>query len=325
MSQDFGTALTEAQRIRKEAADWMQRRAFWNWSADDEAAFSRWLAASTSHHIAYLRIRAMWDRTERLSALRRPGFVRTTATHASRKWIVPAGIAAAIAIASLAGAPYLSGVTHPKEQTFSTQVGGHRVVKLSDGSKIELNTNSVLRLSPQSRQAWLDKGEAYFQIVHDARHPFSVSVAGRRIEDLGTKFVVRTEADKLTVGLLEGKASLRASEARASAQLALLLPGDVATATASGIKVTSRTEQALLNALAWRQNMLIFDSAPLSEVVAQLNRYNARKVVISDPELAQLKVDAAIPTNGVDAFVRVARNFLGLHVRLRGEDVVIER
>ena len=54
----------------------------------------------------------------------------------------------------------------------------------------------------------LDKGEAYFEIKHDAAHPFVVVwPADHRIVDLGTKFLVRDEANGREVALVEGRAS----------------------------------------------------------------------------------------------------------------------
>jgi transmembrane sensor len=71
--------------------------------------------------------------------------------------------------------------------------------------------------------------------------------------------------------------------------------------------------------------MLVFNNAALTDVAAELNRYNQRRVIIADPSLARLKIDASIPTNGVEAFARVARNFLGLKVQSNKSEIVISR
>lgn len=325
MNNEPAAPASDTHRVRTEAAAWIQKRAFWDWSAEDETAFEHWLAAAPSHHIAYLRVQAVWGRTERLSALRRPMNPRAVAPARSHKRFFLAGIAVAAVIFSLVGGFAAFDLPGFGEERFTTAIGDHRIVTLSDGSRIELNTNSVLRLGKTQRQAWLDQGEAYFDIVHDAQHPFSVFVAGKRVEDLGTKFVVRTETGKLTIGLFEGKASLKASAAPQAAELAVLVPGDVAISTAHGTTVTTKTERALRNTLSWRQNMLIFNNTPLTDIADQLNRYNHRKVVIADSSLAQLKIDASIPTNGVEAFGRVAKNYLGLRVQTRESEIIISR
>lgn len=317
MSDRPGAPPTEVQKARFEAAAWIQRQSFWDWNDSLQAEFEAWLNASPSHRIAFLRSQTAWQRTERLVALRRPPSHRIENT-ARRKWIPFAGLAAAVAIAGVIGGSLFPTASTSRE--FSTGIGEHRVIQLSDGSQIELNTNTALRLASAQRKAWLEKGEAYFQIVHDPKNPFSVTVAGKRVEDLGTKFVVRANGQRITVGLLEGKAIVRDL---GTARVASLSPGDVATADGDRLSVSSPPHQALMDDLAWRQGMLVFDNASLADVVRELNRYNRQKVVIADPELARLKLDASIPTNGIDAFVRVARNFLGLHAHERDNEIVI--
>ena len=41
---------------------------------------------------------------------------------------------------------------------------------------------------------------------------------------------------------------------------------------------------------SWRDGRLVFDNDPLSRVVAEVNRYSARKVVLGDPSLAEMRV-----------------------------------
>ncbi len=55
------------------------------------------------------------------------------------------------------------------------------------------------------RTVTLDGGEAYFEVVHDARHPFVVLAGNRRITDLGTKFSVSREGDHVQVVVKEGR------------------------------------------------------------------------------------------------------------------------
>src|SRR6185437_1701142 len=60
----------DANGIEWKAADWLQRRQFWNWSADDQAQLDVWLAESSAHRVAFLRLKSGYAQTERLVALR---------------------------------------------------------------------------------------------------------------------------------------------------------------------------------------------------------------------------------------------------------------
>jgi transmembrane sensor len=218
-----------AQKVRMRAATWLQRRQFWNWSEADQIELDRWLAESSSHQVAYIRIKAVWNRTERLTALRHSAnpsrkngsrFGRTIFAHAI-------AAAAIVALIGFTGVRYLTGTAGT---TWTTSVGGRRALALLDGSKIELNTNTVLRITDDQRIAWLDRGEAYFQIKHDHARPFVVIASGRRVVDIGTKFLVRDNGNKLEVALVEGRARIESEKARANGQTAILTPGDVAIA-----------------------------------------------------------------------------------------------
>jgi transmembrane sensor len=71
--------------------------------------------------------------------------------------------------------------------------------------------------------------------------------------------------------------------------------------------------------------LLIFKYTPLSEAVAEVNRYNTDKVVIAEAAVADRTIYGTVPTQNIDAFVRVAKNALGLHVAKRGNEYVISR
>ena len=121
-----------ADMVDEAAADWIARRDTGAWSAADQAAFDQWLASSTRHRVAWLRLNAAWDRADELAgepaAPRKPLLPR-------RSWIAAAAIAATL----------LAGVFAAVElgpERYATTVGGARAELLEDGSRLELNTDS---------------------------------------------------------------------------------------------------------------------------------------------------------------------------------------
>ena len=68
-SHDQMSGLMDARAVEARAANWLQRRQFWDWSDSDQAALDQWLAESEVHLVTYLRLEAAWSRTERLVAL----------------------------------------------------------------------------------------------------------------------------------------------------------------------------------------------------------------------------------------------------------------
>jgi transmembrane sensor len=315
-------AFDSAIDIETRAVDWLQRLHFWDWSSEDQSALETWLAESAAHRVAYLRMKSGYARTERLVALRTPG---AEDVKPNRRRFFP--VAAAVAVAAMfavAGSFYFSNRT---ETVYTTPVGGHKTIILADGSQIELNTDTVLILrgaSPQ-RVAELEKGEAYFQIKHDAAHPFVVRTAQHHVTDLGTKFLVRSEADRVEVTLVEGLASFESDNTSMQPRAVLLKPGNIAIATADTMSVTKETARNLINQLGWRRGILVFRNATLADAVTALNRYNGDKLVIGDRDAARLTINGTFGTHDTKFFARMAQTVFGLRVTSSGNSTIISR
>lgn len=315
-----------ADDVQAQAAQWILRRQeSANWNETDQAEVDAWVAQSLAHRVAYLRLEAAWTDAVRLTALKH-STIHAPAKIASarRRWI---GAAAAVCAIVLLASAWASYFLFPHEQTYTTPVGGHQTVVLGEGSKIELNTDTVLRLVTRAgqRTAWLDRGEAYFQIRHDAAHPFMVMAAGHRVIDIGTEFLVRRESDRLEVVLVKGRAQVDTPGDAASHRM-MLMPGNVAVASASGaISVTRKSEKDLKSALGWRHGVLVFNRTTLAAAADEFNRYNRKQLVIADPSVARLTINGTLSANNPRELTRIAQDFFGLRIFQRGDVVVISR
>ena len=319
------TAPSQALEIRSKASQWViARQASAGWTEQDQAALDTWLAESSANRLAYWRMEAAWKHTERLNALRTPPSTGSSGQKRVSKILGTMASLIALAILGTVSAFYL---LQPRSKTYETPVGGRLMIALNDGSKIELNTDTVLHVSgaENGRGAILERGEAYFQIKHDANHPFALSVSGHRIIDLGTKFSVRKDADRVEVALLEGSAKIETDAENKSPQAAVLSTGDVAVATSNSLTVSKKPVVDLDNNLAWRHDMLAFKYATLAQVAAEFNRYNNTKIVIADAQAAQLTVYGNFPTKNVAAFADAIQVSFKLHVENLNGEVVISR
>lgn len=314
-----------APHIKEQASEWIARRMLGPWSDADQAALDAWLAASLAHEIAFMRMEAGWNRTERLAALRDPGEPFPRPIIKSR----PASyrVAAILAVVTALG---IAGVFIPRgseSQTYATPVGGHQIITLSDGSRIELNTDTAIRTNVRAsrREVTLLKGEAYFQVEHDAARPFVVTVAGHRVIDLGTKFLIRKEEGRLQVSLIEGRAELQSADNDIQQHSVVLTPGDVAVASADALSVSRRPTKELHNELGWRRGVIVFSHTTLGDAAAEFNRYNATKIVIADPQIGSRVIGATLAVHDVDAFADVAREIFGLRVQKQKNEILITR
>ena len=148
--------------IEQVAAQWINRAQSSQWTAQDQRQLDAWLGQDTAHRVAWLRLKSVWDRADRLAAVRGVQSPRT------RRWASPVRWSAAAAVAMLAvllNMPWWGPGTR-----YTTEVGGREVVDLSDGSRVELNTHTELRaqVDPSLRHVWLDVG-AHLKLTQAAR------------------------------------------------------------------------------------------------------------------------------------------------------------
>jgi transmembrane sensor len=312
-----------ASDVRMQAAAWLERRQRADWSGEDQAALDAWLAASPSHMISYLRVEAAWNRAHRLGVLRQPAHVEPAPARRASRFLKFASVfAVTIALLGGGGAFY---TWMPRESSYATGVGGHEILPLKDGSQIELNTDTVVRVSTNTaqREVWLDKGEAYFRIHHDAAHPFVVFAGNRRITDVGTAFLVRRDNDRVKVTLVEGRAQFE--NAQRADRPVMLKPGDVVTASANAVSVSKEDATGLTAGLGWRHGLLIFHYTTLADAAAEFNRYNSNKLIITDAGVGRMKIVGTFATNNVAAFADIAEDVLHLKVTHLADEIVIAR
>jgi transmembrane sensor len=325
MSEPVHMPLAPANDVEARAALWLEERDFGEWNDDAQAALNAWLEESWENRVAFWRLDAAWNRTERLIALR--PHCDEAQTEAMRRPMLPMlmGLAAVFAIVAMLGFGAARLLAPPDVKTYATAIGGRETIKFADGTKIELNTNTVIhtRMTTAERTIWLDRGEAYFEVKHDSTHPFRVITGKNIVTDLGTKFSIRRNKDHLVVALLAGR--VRFGSSNPAQQSVLLSPGDTITATADSISVTKEAIQALSNALSWREGVLSFDNAALIDVAAEFNRYNREKIVVSDPAVESIRISGTFQTGNADAFIATVQRVFQLRVKRDGETIVISR
>jgi transmembrane sensor len=316
----------EAGDIQLRAAQWVVERASAAWSEEDRQNLDAWLAQSTAHEVAFWRAKHAWEKADRVVALKSPmqRGVERQPRAAGRSGLFR--VAVGLCAAAIVGVIVFDMQSGPDYTTYSTPVGGRKILRLADGSHIELNTNTVLRLSRGNgaRQAILDRGEAFFDIVHDAAHPFTIEARGRRIVDVGTKFLVRDAQERLQVSMLEGEVTLSAPK-NSGDKPSRLTAGDVAVATATSTVITKEPKPAIADAASWRQGMLVFRHTTLADAVAEFNRYNDAQLVVAGERAGNMKIDGKFQTHDVDTFAEVAKDVLHLNVQKVGKKTVMSR
>lgn len=298
--------------IEQEASGWLARRDGGAGSPEEQAQFERWLDADIRHRVAYLKIESTWRRADRLRDLAPldggadPDLLRPPAP---RRW--PLALAASLFLALVTGAYFLhqyrSGWQH-----YHTPVGGFARIVLDDGSVVDLNTDSEIRvrLEEKLRDLRLVRGEGRFTVAHDKTRPFVVSAADTAVRAVGTAFAVRVhDAKRVDVLVAEGSVAIAAAAAREAPPLTA---GEAAVVQGDQVSVIRVEPELMERRLAWTSGRLQFRGESLRDAVAEFNRYNRRQIRIADASLDALRVGGNFSATDPESFAAAVSSSFGL-------------
>jgi len=232
----------------------------------------------------------------------------------------------------------LAGLNAYRNTHLATGTGEQRIVHLADGSTMELNSESRVRIrfSARERNVELVEGQALFKVAKDLTRPFVVQSAGTRVRAVGTQFDVYRKISGTQVTVVEGRVAVFAQRALPPAQRTADRytgeAGSPSVLVSTGEQVTVTDQEVpkprpanLRVATAWTQRELVFDMTPLAEVAQEFNRYNTRKLVISDPVVATFHVTGIFPSADPDLLLRFLRAQQGINVVAAGGEIRVSR
>ncbi len=283
------------------ADEWFARRHAPDRTRDEEAAFKAWLESDPSHESEYAECERFWRVPQGLSAqpdlaaeaLHAAGLYRAAAgiarqadgppesapTRTAAKWAAATALAA-----SLAAIVWLLAPIELRDPgAIKTARGEQRTVALSDGSTVQINTDSlfVARMNERERRVELLRGEAFFNVVRDPARPFVVKAGASEVRVVGTQFSVREHGGKLEVIVKEGTVNV--------------IP-DISRVTAADAGLT-----------AWRTGSLEFDGMTLDDVVTEVNRYTDTRLVIGHDSLKSQRISGRVRVGDIDTIRFILR------------------
>lgn len=348
-------------RIRQEATDWLIRFSEHEVDAAARAEFNNWLCASPEHVRAYLRVSAFWQEAEHIDgrpvprdidalvqlARREPNVIPLEPgreTDAPREVVsrVPrrmkfAAVAASVLFAT--GIGVTTWFAHSRASVYETGIGEQRTVTLKDGSTVVINAGSQLKVaySDTERGIELREGQALFTVAKNPSRPFIVRSSGVSVRAVGTQFDVNLKDAGPVVTVIEGRVSVarqqrgdgesaaiaQGSAGPEAAQELLLAAGEQALVTAQSVRKQSLAQAQ--TATAWTQGLLVFDGAPLSEVIHEFNRHNPKPLVVTSDDLLQLKVSGTFPAAGAERILRFLEQRFDVTVSETSDAIRISR
>jgi len=285
-----------ADELRDQAVAWLLRMRSIHCSQAERNAFEVWLIENPGHRQAYEAVEAQWAWMEPFKAMDFPA--RNAALRYRSKprrrlfaYAAAATLVLALGLTALSPDGWL-GIP----RTYLVKKGDRQTIMLADGSNLELNTESEVRVhfNHWRRQVELIKGEAFFTVRHDAERPFEVRAGSGLIRDIGTAFEVYRQPNQVIVAVQEGIVEVQASTTRrltAGQQLAYNEKGEFQDMQSQDIAVLT----------AWRQGQLIFRNRRLDDVLAELSRYHNKRIRLQNTTLRSLRVSGTFHTDELNS------------------------
>ncbi len=182
-----------------------------------------------------------------------------------------------------------------KELYFHNEPGHQTTLLLPDSSRVYLGAASTLRFkqSTDGSRLVLLEGQAYFEVQHDERRPFTVTTGSITTVDIGTAFNIRYYPGEpnIEVAVTSGKVQVLH---KGEKQLAVLEPG-------KRLAYDTLTQQYGVTSLtnadapgAWRKGLLTFNKQPLKEVTNELQRYYGVRFQYTNPTAEHMLITTVL-------------------------------
>lgn len=269
--------------LSDDALDWQVVLHSGTAGAAERMRYQRWCQLSPAHAAAAREAEALWGDLGQTQAA--ATLAPTVQPKRAKRWGAALAASLVLALVGYGGwqqAPALFADYH-------TATGQRQTITLADGSRVTLNSASAVSVnySGEQRRVSLKAGEALFEPADDAR-PFVVDSAGEQVQGSGAVFSVRQIGASNSVVVSQGEARV----------------GD-------HVLRTNPNAQALT---AWQRGKLIFNGKPLREVIAELERYQHGRIVISDGQLGALQVSGVFDLNDPQSLLRTLEQRYALKV-----------
>ncbi len=163
-------------------------------------------------------------------------------------------------------------------------------VVLSDGSRIRLNSGSRLsypaRFTGKERKVTLS-GQAFFDVAHGSK-PFVVATADAKTTVLGTRFDVWAREGATRLVVQQGRVAFSSGSGNGT----VILTRNRMSRSCPDGSVSEPESVDADRMLGWLEGRMVFDRAPVSEVLAELKRTLDVTVILEDADLASRTVTA---------------------------------
>ncbi|AZG11768.1 iron dicitrate transport regulator FecR [Pigmentiphaga sp. H8] len=298
--------------VLQQARAWARRLAVGRPTTADAEALRRWCAQSAVHAQMWRRASAEWrDMGEVLQTVRRqiPAARIARPVSPGRRWFVGAAVATAAGVVGMVNPPLgLWPSWSEMGADYRTAVGEQLSVALSAHIQLLLNTQTSITVrEADPLRVELIAGEA--EIRSDGRAPLEIQAGSGRIRLAAGCVEVRHLANEETrVLCTEGRAEVR------HAHGVLTLNARESASYGAGRMLAALGGEPAVPS-GWRQGYIVFHDTPLTDAVAEINRYRSGRVILMSDELARQRISGRFTIQDTDQAITLIQQLYAAHVR----------
>jgi len=247
--------------------------------------------------------------------------------HLSKKWALRRSLSlSAFAAVSAAGVwIVMQSSWHGSSERIRDYVaasGQQRVITLADSTQIRLAPGSRLHVVSEfnrtSRQVALT-GEALFRVHASPVTPFTVRTGRVVTTVLGTTFAIRARAgEPIGIDVQEGRVSVE------NPRSAIVLAAGTA-AQVTDSTVTQTTAHEPTQYTDWTQGQLVFNRAPVPDVLATVGQWYGYRFQLMDSVLAKRNLSVSFKMADPAEMMAILKDVLDADLRFDGTTVTVVR
>lgn len=205
--------------------------------------------------------------------------------------------------------------------TISTPNGGQwPIIELPDGTKAFLDAASSISfpVSFNKERKVTITGQVYFDVIHDSKKPFRVTVKGITIEDLGTSFNVNAYDNEsgIKTSLIEGSVSV----AKRNEKL-IIKPGEQAVTSSGSDKILSKHVD-IDEIVAWKNGLFQFNHTNIDVVMRQIARWYDVEIIYKE-DVSKISFTGSLSRNLKLSKSLQMLSVTGLHFKIEGKKIIV--
>ncbi|SFK22817.1 FecR family protein [Nitrosomonas aestuarii] len=289
---------SEFSELSEQAAEWAVCLSGSHVTPKQRADFETWLAQDPRHRETYEQVDALWNSVN----------IRKHQPHTGVKTLL--GIM--VLLGCFFGFPYSQWLADVR-----TGTGEIRRITLTDGSRITLDSDSAVDIAydPHQRRIILHRGRLLAELGPDSsrtQRPFIVETRDGTAQALGTRYTVELTDHDSTVNVIESQVAVAT---RVHPYQSVTLQAGQSIRMDDG--QLQQPEAASPFAASWTQARLIYQDAPLTQVIDDLSRYR-NGFLKMNKQAAQLRFTGVLPTDDPAAALSILENALPIQIRQYG-------